>query len=47
MENNKIETIEKEKQTPFLKRVAKMEKEIVEISRQLDTIKKSIRNLGR
>ena len=44
MENNKIEPIEVEKQKPFLKRVAKMEKEIAEISRQLDLIRKAIRN---
>lgn len=43
MENNKIEPIENEKQTPFLKRVAKMEKEIERISRKLDIIEKSLR----
>ena len=47
MENNKIEPIEKEKQTPFLKRVAKIERDVEKISRQLDTIKKSLRSVGR
>lgn len=47
MENNKIEPIEQEKQTPFLKRVAKIEKDVAEISRQLDTLKKAFRNIGR
>ena len=47
MENNKIEPVEQEKQTPFLKRVAKIEKDVTEISRQLDTIKKFLRNVGR
>lgn len=42
MENQPVE-----KQTPFLKRVAKMEKEIEEISKQLDTLKKAFRNIGR
>ena len=43
MENNKIEPVENEKQTPFLKRVAKMEKEIELISRKLNTIEKALR----
>lgn len=42
MENQPVE-----KQTPFLKRVAKMEQEIAEISKQLDTLKKAFRNIGR
>ena len=47
MENNKIEPVEQEKHTPFLQRVAKIEKDVTEISRQLDTIKKFLRNVGR